>query len=1063
MNQHGLYSKAAQIIRGLPQERGTAQQMVAAARKKGIKDAELQNAGPLPEGQVSREELAKFFEDRVPKFFASQYGENPSYMAKGQGRRFMDLQYKSQRGEELTPEERRDLNVMTQQSLSGPHVEYEKSGYDDEEVPSEPMYSEYKLPGGQDYRERLLHMKSKKVDMKPTFQVHTEHPDTPRLGEYGSREEAERANQEWRAQNPGMHSVVVGPLNRPAQNANYSSPHWDHPNVLAHIRLQDQVIGPTRSFADAKKWVQPMVNRIAEHMGASPSELGAGSADYAVKNGLITPQEAATLAQVKGWTGSPYYGQPGIGKRLLHVEELQSDWGQAGREHGFNTGEATKAYQDHIADLRNRFRQKLSWMGDDAAIDKRMSDTLVSEMAYALGEGDKHKELGKAAADERGKPPVGPYVTNTQHWTDLALKNVLREAALGNYDGIIFSPGQAQADRYGLEKHVGKLQLLRAPGSTSLGVLNAWTPDGKKAASEEVTDEDHLHRLVGRDVGQRLLSQPETAAPPWFSRGSTHRTLEGEDLKMGGQGMKGYYDNIVPKSVMRLAQQHDPEIQPGEPVQVGDYQAFHLPMTQKLKDSILDNGFPAFKRGGRVGFSSGGIAGAAMLRMRRAGINTRDDFWNRWRDHMMAKAGLDTRLSMTGSTAGRSERIDNVLSSHRQKADADGIVAVLNQYGPVNENGHTSARIPREIFQSMGIDPTPENIHAAYEALPDDETGRVGFAQGGAPDDQAYPAARAQAGELQDTGGVRGGAGVLQAPDEAPLQGLPQKIRVPLTGEVIQAGPDARIRGVARSYMQQAGMPYNPPTTYAKVDPARAKRIAKAFDAMPHTPDDPLTAASYDAMIRETLAQYQAAKAAGFKAEFWHPDKQRDPYEASPRLAVEDVRKNNHMWVFPTYAGYGTGQQITEDDVRDNPMLRLTGETWNGIPVTVNDIFRAVHDYFGHAKEGVGFRHDGEENAWRSHAAMYSPLARLAMTTETRGQNSWLNFGPHGEKNQSARTEDTVFAPQKVGILPHWAHHEGAEDFMSPQDIADMSRARAKHSKQVSSALKIARRFTRKP
>jgi hypothetical protein len=260
--------------------------------------------------------------------------------------------------------------------------------------------------------------------------------------------------------------------------------------------------------------------------------------------------------------------------------------------------------------------------------------------------------------------------------------------------------------------------------------------------------------------------------------------------------------------------------------------------------------------------------------------------------------------------------------------------------------------------------------------------------------------------------------------------------------------------------MASAGMPYNPPTKYAKVDPARAKRIAAAYDEMEDNPEHPLTRASYAEMIKETLAQYEAAKAAGFKAEFWHPRKQKDPYEASPRLAVEDVRNNNHMWVYPTYAGYGSGDPISEEDARRNPMLQLTGENWNGIPVTVNDIFRAVHDYFGHAKEGVGFRHDGEENAWRSHASMYSPLARMAMTSETRGQNSWLNFGPHGEKNRTARTEDTEFAPQKVGILPHWVHHEGAEDFMLPNDISGMLDARAKHSVDIDKALSLTRRFT---
>lgn len=261
--------------------------------------------------------------------------------------------------------------------------------------------------------------------------------------------------------------------------------------------------------------------------------------------------------------------------------------------------------------------------------------------------------------------------------------------------------------------------------------------------------------------------------------------------------------------------------------------------------------------------------------------------------------------------------------------------------------------------------------------------------------------------------------------------------------------------------MAQAGLPYNPPTKYAKVDPGRAKRISAAYEAMDDNPDDPLTKASYDALIKETMAQYRAAKAAGFKAEFWHPAKQDDPYRASPRLAVEDVRNNHHMWVFPTYAGYGSGPGITDEDVRRNPMLQGTGETWNGIPVTVNDIFRAIHDYYGHAKEGVGFRADGEENAWRAHASMFSPLARLAMTTETRGQNSWLNYGPHGEANRTARTEDTVFAPQKVGILPHWVHHEGAEDFMRPEDIAGMLHARAKHGSDISKALAITRGFTK--
>lgn len=47
------------------------------------------------------------------------------------------------------------------------------------------------------------------------------------------------------------------------------------------------------------------------------------------------------------------------------------------------------------------------------------------------------------------------------------------------------------------------------------------------------------------------------------------------------------------------------------------------------------------------------------------------------------------------------------------------------------------------------------------------------------------------------------------------------------------------------------------------------------------------------------------------------------------------------------------------------------------------------------------------------------------MTTETRGQNSWLNFGPYAEHNKNASARDTVYADQKVGLMPDWTWLEG--------------------------------------
>ena len=61
-----------------------------------------------------------------------------------------------------------------------------------------------------------------------------------------------------------------------------------------------------------------------------------------------------------------------------------------------------------------------------------------------------------------------------------------------------------------------------------------------------------------------------------------------------------------------------------------------------------------------------------------------------------------------------------------------------------------------------------------------------------------------------------------------------------------------------------------------------------------------------------------------------------------------------------------------------------------------NDRFRAVHDVFGHAATGRGFSRNGEEAAYLSHRQMFPRSAQAALASETRGQNSVLNYSPKG-------------------------------------------------------------------
>jgi hypothetical protein len=263
-----------------------------------------------------------------------------------------------------------------------------------------------------------------------------------------------------------------------------------------------------------------------------------------------------------------------------------------------------------------------------------------------------------------------------------------------------------------------------------------------------------------------------------------------------------------------------------------------------------------------------------------------------------------------------------------------------------------------------------------------------------------------------------------------PLEGLPEAVEV--NGRMEPFGTDQRIVDIAGRYMADRGITYQPQTVYAPLDIERATRLANAFEKMQHTPTDKKTQKAYKALAKETQDQYEALLKAGYKFDFIRG---ADPY-GNPRNAINDVIANKRMSVFPTDQGFG-GPSAAAVDISGNPLMaRSDLRIANDPNTTYNDLFRAVHDVFGHAKHGVGFRARGEENAFQAHARMYSPEALPAATTETRGQNSWVNFGPYGKQNQTASPGATEYAAQKTGLLPRWAYEEGLlSDWLWPQGV----------------------------
>ena len=267
-------------------------------------------------------------------------------------------------------------------------------------------------------------------------------------------------------------------------------------------------------------------------------------------------------------------------------------------------------------------------------------------------------------------------------------------------------------------------------------------------------------------------------------------------------------------------------------------------------------------------------------------------------------------------------------------------------------------------------------------------------------------------------GRQRGGPKFTPAPAEEeplkpgePLRNMPQESKVGKFN--YKFGPNETARDAATSYAQEAGIDKPPVTHFRYLNGQVGKKIADAYDDMKDDPANPAVKASYKALADETRAQYDKILQTGLKVEFHKPG-MADPYAASPRMAHLDVNKNNHLWVFPTENGFGTRAAA---DAEVHPMLQDSGRELDGKKLTNNDLFRVVHDYFGHIAEGNGFRANGEYNAWRVHSRLYSPEAQGALASETLGQNSWVNYGPHAKENAGASGAKTVYADQKAGLM----------------------------------------------
>jgi hypothetical protein len=145
--------------------------------------------------------------------------------------------------------------------------------------------------------------------------------------------------------------------------------------------------------------------------------------------------------------------------------------------------------------------------------------------------------------------PNAPFKTS---WHELSLKRAIQEAAEKGYDQIAFTTGKTQAERYDLSKQVDYIDYVKEGEDNYLLAVVGKDGQGINLPKETFTAAE-LENYVGKDVAQRIVKGEGQA-------GGGRTTLRGPNLQVGGGGMKGFYDNILPKSLDKLGKKFDAKV-----------------------------------------------------------------------------------------------------------------------------------------------------------------------------------------------------------------------------------------------------------------------------------------------------------------------------------------------------------------------------------------------------------------------------------------------------------------------------------------------------------------------
>lgn len=294
------------------------------------------------------------------------------------------------------------------------------------------------------------------------------------------------------------------------------------------------------------------------------------------------------------------------GKRVLVIDEIQSNRHQDAREKGYRERidrealeEEEKRATNNLLDYRRVLRVRYQNLNIDYILNNLASTDEIREYRRLQGIRTRIDNQLVEWGTSSGVP-AAPFERN---WHEVAMKRMLRLAAEEGFDKVAWTTGEQQAVRYDIGDAVngiyygdwestGENDVKRVEISFKESAFGPWLEvDREGKVVQSLADGaqfvgHNLQEILGKDIAGKILAD-----------GSGD--IEREGLRIGGEGMKGFYDQILPRFMDKYGKKWGVKTGTVELPNVEEAgRTMHaVDVTTEMKESVMQ-GQPLFRLSG---------------------------------------------------------------------------------------------------------------------------------------------------------------------------------------------------------------------------------------------------------------------------------------------------------------------------------------------------------------------------------------------------------------------------------------------------------------------------------